>query len=299
MKARLETMQSVQLMTTSSPKNTRSEVLFRELTASGPVREEQAERLALVGDVESLDSLAKEYEHGSQVFLLKIRDLEAKYASIRRARGDGNCFFRSFIFAYIENLVKSNDIQERERLVSCLESWNEKLTEGGFDPVVFEDHLQDLIGLLNTVGAEDALSIASLENTMRDEMPSNLIVMLLRILTSCELQRRKDFFLNFVLGYHDGVESVEQFCRKLVEPMGEESDHMHIVALTEALAVPLRVMYLDGHMNEAAGGMDGEGAASTNAIDFVPDECGSTNRVPRVHLLYRPGHYDILYPTPV
>ncbi len=38
-------------------------------------------------------------------------------------------------------------------------------------------------------------------------------------------------------GYHDGLESVEQFCRKLVEPMGEESDHIHIVALTDALGV--------------------------------------------------------------
>lgn len=28
--------------------------------------------------------------------------------------------------------------------------------------------------------------------------------------------------------------------------------------------------------------------------DFVPDCCAS-GTVPRVHLLYRPGHYDILY----
>ena len=31
--------------------------------------------------------------------------------------------------------------------------------------------------------------------------------------------------------------SVEQFCRRRVEPMGEESDHVHIVALTDALQV--------------------------------------------------------------
>ena len=28
---------------------------------------------------------------------------------------------------------------------------------------------------------------------------------------------------------------MEQFCRRYVEPMGEESDHVHIVALTDAL----------------------------------------------------------------
>lgn len=32
---------------------------------------------------------------------------------------------------------------------------------------------------------------------------------------------------------------VEQFCRRYVEPMGEESDHVHIVAITDALQVRL------------------------------------------------------------
>ncbi len=33
----------------------------------------------------------------------------------------------------------------------------------------------------------------------------------------------------------DEAVTVEQFCRRYVEPMGEESDHVHIVALTDAL----------------------------------------------------------------
>jgi ubiquitin thioesterase protein OTUB1 len=35
-----------------------------------------------------------EYQHGSEVFRTKISGLERTYGSIRRARGDGNCFFR-------------------------------------------------------------------------------------------------------------------------------------------------------------------------------------------------------------
>ncbi len=38
-------------------------------------------------------------------------------------------------------------------------------------------------------------------------------------------------------GMCDDEISVEQFCRRYVEPMGEESDHVHIVALTNALQV--------------------------------------------------------------
>ena len=63
-----------------------------------------------------------------------------------------------------------------------------------------------------------------------------------------------------------------------VEPMYVECDHLHITALTSALGVPVRVQYMD----RAEGG-------HVNQHDF-PE-----GAPPRIHLLYRPGHYDILY----
>ena len=64
-----------------------------------------------------------------------------------------------------------------------------------------------------------------------------------------------------------------------VEPMYNESDHIHITALTAALGVSVRVVYMDR----------GEGG-QVNHHDF-PE-----GTPPRLHVLYRPGHYDILYP---
>ena len=168
--------------------------------------------------------------------------------------------------------------------------------------------------------------------------------------------------------------TVEQFCRKYVEPMGEESDHIHIVAITDALQVscyaketsrkkpfahlsiklashvtpssasscqisiicaymicklltvlaqllsshciccqvdsshhhncwclqiPIRVVYLDRSMAAFAGAAS-EDAAAVNHHDFVPEAMQKDTAAavhPRVYLLYRPGHYDILYPT--
>lgn len=88
----------------------------------------------------------------------------------------------------------------------------------------------------------------------------------------------------------DDLLSVEQFCRRFVEPMGEESDHVHIVALTDALRVPIRVVYLDRSEGEGGGG----GAPNTH--DFAPSEGAEVVGPPAVHVLYRPGHYDIIYP---
>ena len=59
--------------------------------------------------------------------------------------------------------------------------------------------------------------------------------------------------------------------------MGKESDHIHIIALTAATGVPVRVEYMD------------RGGGTLTAHDFPEDSS------PKIHLIYRPGHYDILY----
>lgn len=74
--------------------------------------------------------------------------------------------------------------------------------------------------------------------------------------------------------------------------MGEESDHIHIVALSDALSVPLSVIYLDGNPMGAFAAGDATGGGVTVAQhDFVPEGCTAG---PLFSLLYRPGHYDIL-----
>jgi hypothetical protein len=47
--------------------------------------------------------------------------------------------------------------------------------------------------------SEGLLSLEALEGAYRDDMASNLVVMLLRLVTSAEVQRREDFFLPFIL----------------------------------------------------------------------------------------------------
>ena len=122
--------------------------------------------------------------------------------------------------------------------------------------------------------------------------------MFLRLLTSKHLQQKAEFFQAFI---DEGKGTVKDFCATDVEPMYVESDHIHVSALTAATGVKVRIMYLDRSGAEASGGgsSNGEGKAegsngngSAQAHDF-PDE---GDNLPSVHLLYRPGHYDVLYP---
>ena len=60
--------------------------------------------------------------------------------------------------------------------------------------------------------------------------------------------------------------------------------------------VPIRVVYLDRSLAPGGGGGGDSADGATAAVhDFVPEGCPAP-AVPRVHLLYRPGHYDLAYP---
>lgn len=80
------------------------------------IRAQIASSAALVGKKEPLSALREEYsDEGASVFASKAEALGRRYGFLRRARGDGNCFFRSFMFALAEGLLERRDLTERNR----------------------------------------------------------------------------------------------------------------------------------------------------------------------------------------
>jgi len=142
----------------------------------------------------------------------------------------------------------------------------------GFPKFTIEDFYELYLDVLQKVG--DGLTVDGLLETFNDSSQSDYIVVYMRLLTSGQLQIDSDFFQCFM----EGGRTVRDFCSQEVEPMYKESDHIHIIALTNHLKVGVRIEYMDR----------GEGSTVTSH-DFPEDS------VPLVHLLYRPGHYDILY----
>ncbi|OMO51321.1 Ubiquitin thioesterase Otubain [Corchorus capsularis] len=261
------------------------------------IHAEEANKIHFVGDKEPLSMLAAEYESGSPILLEKIKVLDQQYAAIRRTRGDGNCFFRSFMFSYLEHILESQDRAEVDRIKGNVEECRKTLQSLGYADFTFEDFFALFLEQLDSVlqGNEDSISQDELIIKSRDQSISDYVVMFFRFVTSGEIRKRSDFFEPFILGLTNAT--VEQFCKSSVEPMGEESDHVHITALSDALGVPIRVVYLDRSSCDSAG-------VSVNHHDFVPTlgdhsnaTSGSTEPArPFITLLYRPGHYDILYP---
>ncbi|KAJ6428464.1 hypothetical protein OIU84_023816 [Salix udensis] len=253
--------------------------------------------IPLLGDKEPLSTLAAEYQSGSPILLEKIKVLDDKYAAIRRARGDGNCFFRSFMFSYLEHILETQDRAEVDRIKIKVEECRKTLQGLGYVDFTFEDFFALFLEQLDDVlqGNENSISHEELQNRSCDQSVSDYIVMFFRFVTTGEIRKRSQFFEPFILGLTNTT--VEQFCKSSVEPMGEESDHMHITALSDALGVPIRVVYLDRSSCDAGG-------VSVNHHNFVPapgnlpsgSSASSESINPFITMLYRPGHYDILYP---
>lgn len=68
--------------------------------------------------------------------------------------------------------------------------------------------------------------------------------------------------------------------------MARESDNIHIIALTKAAAVPIRVIYMDRSQKSLL---------TVHDFAATDEEIQGTKFEPMITMLYRPGHYDLLY----
>ncbi|KAL1916206.1 uncharacterized protein VTP21DRAFT_5823 [Calcarisporiella thermophila] len=239
------------------------------------LRDTEASKNPLVSLPDPLDKLYEEYAQGSSAFKRKITQLTQNYDRIRRCRGDGNCFFRAFAFSWYEAILLSRDASLLDRAIVLMQSTSQLLKSAGFDALAYEDFYDTALNVLNNIASHDSETLLA---TFQSDEVSNSIVMHLRFITSAYLRLNAILYEPFL----DFGISMDQFCQMHVESMGRESDEIHIIALCNALRTPVDVVYLDGH--------DGE----VNFHEFTPDSNDALG-LPSLKLLYRPGHYDILY----
>lgn len=202
-----------------------------------------------------------------------IAKLDVKYCAMRRVRKDGNCFYRGFLYRYLEHLVATQNADELKRIQAVIEDAKKKLLSVGYEASAMEMFWEMLTELLDEV---PTLNLEQLHKKMNDDDGvSNHIVWFCRALSATQIKLHADRFAPFIMDEF-GNTDVDAFCRTQVEPVNHECEQVQIIALTELLEVPVAIEYLD------AGG-------SPSCIIF-PDSAN-----PIITLLYRPGHYDILY----
>jgi ubiquitin thioesterase protein OTUB1 len=220
------------------------------------------------------------YENAQKRFQILCQSFPK--ACLRRVKGDGNCFLRAFIFCYLENALRS-----KESSAFFAQIHQKLFVEGiamlqatGFQPLVYEDFMEPVQELLKDF---ESLSLSKLVEFFNDLRTSNSIVMFFRFLTSAFIRARQAYYENFI--NWEEFRTFEEFCNS-VESLDKESDQLSIVALNEFLGGICCIFLLDNTpISECSEQIKLLFQSESPIMHFSP-----------INLLYRPGHYDILYP---
>lgn len=235
---------------------------------------EEVEVVALVGEKEPLDFLKVHYA-GNPGFLPKVEGLSQRFSATRRTRPDGNCFYRAYLYGIFENLVGQPTLLHAfsERTRGSLD-----FCEGaGYERVAIEDFYDEFCSCLARLDSEGA-SVRTVDELLLES--DGYLVCWTRCLTSAFLKRHSEEYVAFLSSHS----SIAAFCAQEVDPMARDADHLQITALSRYFGVPVTVVYLDRSEGDVA------------VEHTFADAGGATCPFPVVHLLYRPGHYDLIYP---
>ncbi|KAG1143994.1 hypothetical protein G6F37_006090 [Rhizopus arrhizus] len=236
------------------------------------IKDEEAQKIPLVCQDEPINKLEEEFKE-NQSFLPKIKNLELKHDRIRRCRGD------AVAFSWFEKVM--NDVSNFDCYLTQLNESCNLLESGGFHKLAYEDFYETVNEQFHQLPQYRTDPDMLLVNFQSDEI-SNAIVMHLRFMTSAYLRIHSAEYEPFLI---DEMISIDEFCSRNVEAFGKESDHLQIIAISKALDTPIHVVYLDGGIEDKA-----------IIHEFWPTEKDELERKKSpIVLLYRPGHYDILY----
>jgi len=231
------------------------------------IEKEIKETQSLTSEKLPTDALRTLYDKDSN-FDKGVLYLAKNYRDVRRVRGDGNCFYRALLYGMCESLLIRP--QERQRIIAKIQESIDEITKYGYERFTVEAFWEELVELLQNMTEE------TLHTTLNEEnATSDYATWYFRVLTAAHLKADPDRFVHFI-EYPDII----SFCAKEVEPMGKECEMVQVMALAEMLEVNILVEYLDGRDFESK---------------LHQHQFGPADSKTKVTLLYRPGHYDILY----
>ncbi|KAM0834654.1 hypothetical protein ACQ4PT_063453 [Festuca glaucescens] len=214
----------------------------------------------------------------------KANMLLANYSEYRKVSGDGSCLYRSFIYSYLEQLVKVSPGEEL-RLIGTLEPLLEKFQRLHLPGSYADGHNAFVNLILDCMDHKQTLSVSDYEDWIfkksQNEKKFSEIISYLRLVAAVQICSEVEKFRH-VIPELDPLRP-EAWCRRNVIPMQAEGDEVHLVALTDVLHVPLQIVIVDISASEEP---------NTHIIYESPD---ALPLFPCVTLLYRPGHYDIIY----
>ncbi|RDW77641.1 hypothetical protein BP6252_05694 [Coleophoma cylindrospora] len=243
----------------------------------------------LVGEKKSSVAIAEEYAKADPVYVAKTAHLPQTYSHYRQIQGDGNCGWRAAAFSYFEILVQTGDKAKIEEELARMTSFGNLLANvGGFDSWLCEDMSGETLDLLKDLASipDQTEAMGLVLEKLNDRSISDTIVYHLRMLASSWLRADPGLYQGFI----QGPEGLDGYCKEM-QAVNQEIDHLGMTLLIDVLLKPIgvavEIVYLDRS----------EGTQANTHLFEPTDSNGVPTHpcAPRIYLLYRPSHYDILY----
>ncbi|KAF7307756.1 OTU domain-containing protein [Mycena kentingensis (nom. inval.)] len=269
-------------ITAETPLSSLSEAEIAALTEKMLNETNASSRSELIAPIAPIVELRAEYLEGAQSVLRQIDWLEDHgYTRFRRAARDGNCFYRSFAFSYLDRILHAPNVHAtvarfRETLAA-----NEVSLTLAFQEDVYKEFSEQLETLLGLIESEGALltSESLLEYFLQ---ASDYVSYFFRLVASAEVRSNTHLYRDFIY-----EQDIAAFCTSQIEAVSSEADHLPIMALCNALRITLKLATLNANLPLRT-------IEQGDVFTDIAPENAMDKDLPPILLLFRPGHYDIL-----
>ncbi|KAJ5780481.1 Ovarian tumor otubain [Penicillium paradoxum] len=244
----------------------------------------------LVSAKQSSHSIALDYSNADPTLVTKTNALAVTHPECRIMKGDGDCGWRAVAFGYFESLFNLRDTLRINAEIQRMKDLSKLLDQVGISDSIYEMFVDATLDVLDQTraaihnGAQDESFLVNLFN---DGFYNNSIITHFRtdcfgmkILTSAWIKLNSDRYQAFL------PTSVDQYCSSRIEPVKSEIDEVGLQALIDGVidgsGFGVEILYLDRSEGDVV----------------TPHQLSSLRREDAtIRLLYRPGHYDLLYPV--
>ena len=234
------------------------------------LREEIENTSPLVSEPLDMSVLVNEYQDTE--FITSIVQIMSKYKHIRTTRRDGNCFYRGYLFRLFEEIAINKDSNLYNKIIKVIEYSKEITGKHNYEWNVYEDFytvFKEEIERVYTIDKEYAQEY--LKKLFENKEKGNYLIVFVRLFIAAYLKENKILYENFIF-----EQEFENWILKEVETVDNECEQIQIMAIVNAFDIGVTIEYLN-----------------SNNVDTITFPEGNNNNF--IKLLYRPGHYDILY----
>lgn len=207
--------------------------------------------------------------------LQKLKRLAKDYSNWRPVRGDGNCYYRSIIFGALEAFLATGAQNRYERIMLALSQVRYRVPS-------LQDVHDQMLEVLRSFRSPDEVERWIAEDAVIDQA----LILACRRLVRDYLMKRADeastdgrTYSQVVRDLGSSFKSIEDYCRQVIDPLGIDAETFSLHILPTLLGLGVRIWILDSRDDVALNKIDIDG----------PD------KVVDVHLLFKPGQYDLLY----